>query len=263
MRLCITNNIGLWAATYVKNKIKSQEKKAKHTILGLPTGSTPLSMYQQLIKMCKEKELSFKDVITFNMDEYIGLSPEHAQSYNYYMHNNFFNHIDIAPENIHIPNGVAKDIKQECINYESKIKSAGKINLFVGGVGEDGHLGFNEPYSSLLSKTRDKDLTIYTRKANARFFNNIDEVPKKAITVGINTIMESEEVMILVSGYHKAKVVKNLIEGNVSHVNPISILQMHPKVIIVADDEACDEVKVRTYRYFKSMQDEFSNLLEE
>lgn len=263
MRLYISKNIGLWAATYVKNKIDNQNKNGYKTVLGLPTGSTPLDMYNNLIAMYKQKQVSFKNVITFNMDEYIGLPKDHPQSYNYYMYHNFFKHIDIQEYNINIPNGVAQDIKKECSDYEKKIQQSGKINLFIGGAGVDGHLAFNEPYSSLSSKTRDKDLTSSTIKSNARFFNNPNEVPTKAITVGIDTIMSAEEILILIAGSNKARVLQQLIEGGISHVNPISILQMHPKTIILADEEACDHLTVKTYRYFKNMQDELSNLIDE
>ncbi|MGV3278990.1 glucosamine-6-phosphate deaminase [Rickettsiales bacterium LUAb2] len=263
MRLIITDKVGLYAAKYIKNLININNQQKANTVLGLPTGSTPLTMYKALIKMYQQQQLSFKNVVTFNMDEYIGLAADHPQSYNYYMQQNFFNHVDIDKQNINIPNGIANDIKQECIDYEAKIVKAKKINLFVGGVGEDGHLAFNEPYSSLSSKTRDKDLDHSTILANARFFSNKKEVPTKAITVGIDTIMEAQEVMILISGYNKAKVLCYLLEGAISHVYPISILQMHPKAIIVADEEACSELKVKTYKYFQNMKDEYSNLIED
>ncbi|KAL0263831.1 UNVERIFIED_CONTAM: hypothetical protein PYX00_011131 [Menopon gallinae] len=260
MRLIITNKVGLWAANYIKKIINSNNKINLPTVLGLPTGSTPLAMYETLIKMVQKKEVSFKDVITFNMDEYIGLAPDHPQSYHYFMFHNFFNHIDIDKKNVHIPNGNATDIAKECEEYENKIKEAKQIDLFVGGVGEDGHLAFNEPYSSLSSRTRDKDLQLSTIEANARFFNNKDEVPKKAITVGIDTIMAAKQVMILISGYKKAKILRYLLEEGISSKVPISILQMHPKSIIVADDDACSDIKVKTYKYFKNMQDEYTNI---
>lgn len=260
MRLIITNKIGLWAANYVKNTIDINESLNKNTVLGLPTGSTPLSMYKALIDMYKQAQISFKNVVTFNMDEYIGLALEHSQSYHYFMFNNFFNHIDINKNNIHIPNGMAKDLTKECLEYEEKIAKAKQIDLFIGGVGEDGHLAFNEPYSSLSSKTRDKDLQLSTIEANARFFKNKEEVPKRAITVGIDTIMAAKEVMVLISGYKKARILRYLLEEGISSKVPISILQMHPKAIIVADDEACADIKVKTYNYFKNMQDELSEI---
>lgn len=259
MRLIITNNVGLWAARYVKHIINNNDNLSLPTVLGLPTGDTPIPMYDQLIKMYKNNTLSFKNVVTFNMDEYIGLDKGHPQSYHYFMFNNFFNHIDIEKHNINIPNGLAEDIKQECDNYEKKIQQAKKINLFIGGVGESGHLAFNEPYSSLTSKTRDKDLQLSTIESNAKFFNNKSEVPKKAITVGIDTIMSSEQIMILISGYKKAKILRYLLEEGISSKVPISITQMHPKALIVADEDACSDIKVKTYNYFKNMKDEFSD----
>ncbi len=258
MRLIITKkNIGSWAATYILKKImlKHDEK----FVLGLPTGSSAVDMYKHLVEFYKASQLSFKNVTTFNMDEYIGLDKHHPQSYWTFMNENLFKHIDINKNNINIPNGNALDIKQECIDYENKIIQNGGIDLFIGGVGENGHIAFNEPYSSLSSKTRDKELNTNTLIANSRFFNNnINEVPKSAITVGIDTLLQSKEVMILVSGVKKALALQQCIEGGVSHLWPISVLQFHKKAIIVADIQACEELKLKTVRYFQDLQDEYS-----
>ena len=264
MRLIISQNPGLWAANYICNKIKTHNYHIKKNfVLGLPTGSTPVKMYEFLIDMYNKKQLSFQNVVTFNMDEYIGLDKNHEQSYYSFMHKNLFNSIDIKKENINIPDGMAVDIKQFCVEYEERIKQNGGIDLFVGGVGENGHIAFNEPYSSLSSQTRDKELDFDTMNANARFFGgNINLVPKSAITVGIDTLLESKEVMILVQGVKKAHALQQCLEGAVSHSCPISALQFHKKAIIVADESATIELKVKTYKYFSSLQDEFSYIEE-
>ena len=263
MRLIISNkNIGLWAAKYIKEKIQKHNFNSKNKfVLGLPTGGTAEDMYKHLVDLYNKNKISFKDIITFNMDEYINLPKENENSYNYFMNKHLFNHVDIDRNNINIPNGNAKDIKQECIDYENKILSSGGIDLFVGGVGENGHIAFNEPYSSLSSKTRDKELNKSTIEANMRYFNNdINLAPKTAITVGIDTLLKSEEVLILIKGIKKAQALQQCIEGGVSHMWPVSILQMHKRAIIVADEEACSELKVKTYRYFKDLEDEYSHI---
>src|SRR5699024_6180117 len=174
--------------------------------LGLPTGGTPLATYKELIRLYQQGEVSFKNVVTFNMDEYVGLPKEHPESYHSFMFNNFFNHVDIPLENINILNGNTDDHDAECQRYEDKIKSYGKIHLFMGGVGEDGHIAFNEPGSSLSSRTRIKTLNEDTLIANSRFFNNdINQVPKYALTIGVGTLMDAEEVMLLITGYRKAQ----------------------------------------------------------
>jgi len=257
MRLIITNKVEHWVATYVKEKLKLQANKK--FVLGLPTGSTAILLYEKLLQFYKNQEISFKHVSTFNMDEYIKLDKNNPHSYWFFMHQHFFNHIDIDPTNINIPNGNAPDIKAECRLYEEKIKKAGGIDLFIGGVGENGHLAFNEPYSSLSSKTRDKELNHNTILANARFFNNdVASVPKSAITVGIDTLMAAGEVVIMIKGVKKALALHHALEKGVSHLWPISILQFHKKAIIVADEGACLELKVKTYKYFKELQDEYS-----
>ena len=223
--------------------------------MGLPTGSTPLNTYKELIALNKAGKVSFKNVITFNMDEYIGLPEEHPESYHSFMWNNFFMHIDINPENVNILNGNAPDLQKECEEYEEKIRQAGGIDLFMGGVGEDGHLAFNEPFSSLSSRTREKTLTEDTIRVNSRFFNNdINLVPKTALTVGVGTICSSKEVMILATGPKKARAVQMGVEGAYSHVWTITALQTHPKGILVCDEDACGELKVNTYKYFKDIE---------
>jgi glucosamine-6-phosphate deaminase len=185
----------------------------------------------------------------------VGLDPDHPQSYRRFMWDNFFGHVDIKKTNVNILDGLAKDLDKECEQYEKKIGSYGGIRLFVGGIGEDGHLAFNEPGSSLESKTRVKTLTEDTRVANARYFGgDIDKVPKLALTVGVKTVMDAAEVMILVSGHHKARALQKIVEEGVNHMWTASALQLHPHAIIVADHDAAAELKVMTYNYFRSVE---------
>ena len=246
-------SVSKWAANYVAAAIKKfNPDEDRKFVLGLPTGSSPLSMYRELIEMNRRGEVSFRYVTTFNMDEYIGLPKEHPESYHSYMWNNFFNHIDIRENNVNILNGNALDLQKECEEYEEKIKQAGGINLFVGGIGPDGHIAFNEPGSSLASRTRVKTLTADTLIANSRFFDNdISKVPGSALTVGVGTIMDAREVLIIASGYNKARALQQAIEGGISQMCTLSALQMHPKGIIVCDDLATYEMKVSTVRYFQ------------
>jgi len=259
MRVIIEPNYDLmsqWAANHVIERINAAKPtKEKPFVLGLPTGSSPIGMYRALVKAYQEGKVSFKNVLTFNMDEYVGLPEEHPESYHSFMFSNLFNHIDCPKENIHILNGNAKDLVAECAHYEQMIEEAGGIDLFLGGIGPDGHIAFNEPGSSLTSRTRQKTLTTDTIIANSRFFDNdITKVPKTALTVGVGTVMAAKEVMILVNGHAKCRALKAAIEGSVNHMWTISALQMHQHGIIVADEAACDELKVGTYRYFKDIE---------
>ncbi|MBO4944058.1 MAG: glucosamine-6-phosphate deaminase [Muribaculaceae bacterium] len=259
MRLIIEPNyeqVSKWAAAYVASRINAANPTPEHPfVLGCPTGSSPLGMYKELIRLNKEGKVSFKNVVTFNMDEYWGIPRDHEQSYYTFMWTNFFNQIDILPENVNILNGNAEDPCAECQRYEDKIKSYGGIDLFMGGVGPDGHIAFNEPGSALTSKTRMKTLTSDTIIANSRFFdNNVDLVPKTALTVGVGTVMAAKSVMLIVNGHNKARALRHGVEGGISQMWTISALQMHPKAIIVADDAACGELKVDTYRYFLDIE---------
>ena len=259
MRLIIEQNsaqVAEWAARYIVEQIKLKAEKCDAPfVLGLPTGSTPLETYKELIKLHKAGEVSFQNVITFNMDEYVGLPEEHPESYHSFMWNNFFSHIDIKPENVNILNGNAEDLEKECADYEAKIAARGGIDLFMGGVGPDGHIAFNEPGSSLSSLTRQKTLTQDTIIANSRFFDNdVNKVPKTALTVGVKTICNAKSVLLLVNGYNKARALREGVEGAVSQQWTITALQLHPKAIIVCDEDACAELKVGTYRYFKDIE---------
>jgi glucosamine-6-phosphate deaminase len=212
-------------------------------------------MYAKLIELVKAGKLSFKNVVTFNMDEYVGLPTEHPQSYHSFMWDNLFSRIDIKRENVNLLNGNAGDLEAECARYEEKIRSLGGIELFVGGVGADGHIAFNEPGSSMASRTRVKTLTMDTKIVNSRFFGGeIDKVPSTALTVGVATIMDAREVLILVSGHNKARALHHAIEDGVNHLWTVSCLQLHPKGIVVCDEDATMELKVGTARYFKEME---------
>jgi len=243
-----------WAAQYIAEKINSYKKKEPF-VLGLPTGSSPLGIYKEFIKMNKEGKLSFKNVRTFNMDEYVGLNAGHPQSYHYFMMENLFNHIDIDRSSINILNGMTKDIENECRLYEETIAKEGGIELFLGGMGSDGHIAFNEPGSSLTSRTRVKTLTAETKAANARFFGGDPEkVPGTALTVGVGTVMDAREVLIIVNGRSKARALRAVVEEGVNHMWTLSCLQLHPKAIIVCDEDATEELKVGTVRYFKDIE---------
>ena len=245
-----------WAANYVASKINAAKlTNSKPFILGLPTGSSPLGIYKCLIELNKKKVVSFENVITFNMDEYVGLPQNHPESYYSFMWNNFFNYVDIKKENVNILNGNAPNLDAECAAYEAKIKAVGGIDLFLGGIGSDGHIAFNEPCSSLASRTRIKTLAADTIIANSRFFDNdIKQVPKTALTVGVGTVLDAKEVLIVVSGHNKARALAQAVEGSINHIWTITALQLHPKGIIVCDDMAAYELKVGTYNYFKDIE---------
>lgn len=259
MRLIIQPNyekVSQWAAYYVaKTILDAKPTEKKPLILGLPTGSSPIGMYKELINLYKKGIVSFKNVVTFNMDEYVGIPEDHPESYHSFMWNNFFGHIDIKKENVNILNGNAGDLEKECEDYEKKIKDMGGINLFVGGIGPDGHIAFNEPGSSLGSLTRIKTLTMDTIIANSRFFDNdINKVPKTALTVGVKTVLDAHEVMILINGHNKARALAKVVEEGVNHMWTVSALQLHPKGMIICDDAATAELKVGTVNYFKDIE---------
>lgn len=224
-------------------------------MLGLPTGSSPIGIYRELVRRHGQGMLSFKNVVTFNMDEYVGLPENSINSYRFFMQEHFFNHVDIPSENINFLDGNAPDLEAECKRYEEKIKQRGGIHLFLGGMGEDGHIAFNEPGSSLCSRTRVKTLTLDTIKANARFFNNdISKVPQTALTVGVGTVMDAAEVLLLVSGLAKARALQKVVEEGVNHMWTASCLQLHSHALIACDDEAVMELKVATVNYFKEIE---------
>lgn len=259
MRLIIRPDyasVSQWVAQYLVLRINDfSPTAAKPFLLGLPTGSSPLGVYRELINLYSEGRVSFAHVVTFNMDEYVGLDENHPQSYHRFMWDNLFSHIDIKRDQVHILNGMAQDPEEECRSYEGQIAEAGGIELFLGGVGPDGHIAFNEPGSSLASRTRVKTLTMDTRIANSRFFNgDIDQVPSTALTVGVGTVMDAREVVIIASGHNKARALQAAVEGGINHMWTLSCLQLHPRGIIVCDEAATDELKVGTVRYFKDIE---------
>ena len=256
MRLVIEQDyaaMSTWAAEHVIKRINEFAPTADHPfVIGLPTGSTPIGMYQELSKACQAGRVSFKNVITVNMDEYVGLEPSHPESYHYFMKSNFFDHIDIDPKNTHLLNGLAEDTTAECQAYEEMIQSLGGIDLFIGGIGSDGHIAFNEPGSSLASRTREVRLMPETIRDNSRFFDNdLSKVPTRALTVGVGTVTDAREVMILISGSNKAHALCKAVEGHITQMCPISALQLHPASIIVCDDDASVELQVKTFRFYK------------
>ncbi|KAF7552941.1 hypothetical protein G7Z17_g3967 [Cylindrodendrum hubeiense] len=259
MRLIIRDDAEAAAshvAGHIINRINTFAPTAsKPFVLGLPTGSSPLPVYRHLITACRDGLVSFSNVVTFNMDEYVGLPQSHPESYHSFMHTNFFSQVDIPVENVNILDGNARDLQAECDKYEERIKAAGGIALFLGGVGSDGHIAFNEPGSSLSSRTRVKTLAYDTVLANARFFGgNIDQVPRMALTVGVQTVMDAREVVIIATGAGKALAVKKSVEEGVSHMITLSCLQMHPSSMVVVDEDATLELQVKTVRYFKSIE---------
>lgn len=259
MRLIIQedyDNLSNWAAAYITSKINEAKPTADNPfVLGLPTGSSPIGTYQALIKLYKQGLVSFKNVVTFNMDEYIGLEKSHPQSYHRFMKEQFFDHVDIPEVNTNLPDGTADNLSSECQSYEEKIASYGGIRLFLAGVGADGHIAFNEPGSSLSSKTRIKTLTMDTKLANSRFFkNDINAVPERALTVGVGTIMAAEEVLLVVNGQSKARALEQAIQQGVNHMWTVSCLQLHPKAVVICDNEATHELKVGTVNYFRDIE---------
>jgi len=238
------------AATSVAARIIARLLRDKpNAVLGLATGSTPLSLYRELIAL----KLDWRKVRTFNLDEYIGISPKHPQSYHSFMWENLFRHVNVAGKNVHIPDGLAKDIPKFCDRYEKKIVAAGGIDLQVLGIGTDGHIGFNEQTSSLASRTRIKTLTPQTLKDNARFFGGEDKVPHHVITMGIGTIMEARQNLLLAFGSKKARAVAEAVEGPLTAMNPASVLQWHPNAKVFLD--AASAARLKRGEYYRWVYD--------
>jgi glucosamine-6-phosphate deaminase len=263
MRLILKDDksqCGSYAAHYIAALINTFVPSAgrPNFVLGLPTGSTPLPTYKELISMHKRQEVSFAHVVTFNMDEYVGLAADHPESYRTFMYSNFFDHIDIPAKNINLLNGSIggglDELTAECERYEAKISACGGIHLFLGGIGPDGHIAFNEPGSSLSSRTRIKTLAYDTIVANSRFFDgDVTLVPKMALTVGVGTVMAADEVMILITGLNKATALHMCIEEGMNHMWTVSAIQDHKKSIVVCDRDATMELKVKTVKYFEGL----------
>lgn len=244
MKLIITENAGLKAAQILKERLAAN----KNLVLGLPTGSTPLGMYKNIANMYKNGDIDLSTVTTFNLDEYVGLGAGDEQSYRYFMNENLFSHVNIKKENINIPNGKAEDLDAECAGYEARIKAAGGIDLFYGGVGENGHIAFNEPFSPKDSPTRVVDLTQDTIDVNARFFDNSEDVPRKALSMGVGTILAAREIVILALGSKKADALHAAFEESENPAWVISYLQSHPNAIIIADKAACSKLSEATLK---------------
>jgi len=260
MRLIVRDHseaASAYVAKYIIDRINHFQPTPAHPfVLGLPTGSSPLGVYKILVEQHKAGKVSFENVVTFNMDEYVGIPRDHPESYHSFMWKNFFSHVNVNPENVNILNGNAPNLEAECVEYEAKIKRAGGIDLFLGGIGEDGHIAFNEPGSSLASRTRVKTLAYDTILANSRFFDNdIEKVPKMALTVGVQTVLEAREVVVIIIGARKALALQKCIEQGVNHMWTLSSLQLHPHPMIVCDEDATLELQVKTVKYFKSIEE--------
>lgn len=224
-------------------------RRKPDAVLGLATGSTPLRLYEELIRMHREDGLDFSRVRTFNLDEYLGLGPGHPASYHQFMRANLFDHIGVDPARTHIPSGLVdgSDVPAECARYEELIRQAGGIDIQILGIGSDGHIGFNEPGSSLASRTRIKTLTRRTREDNARFFPDPNDVPHHVLTMGIGTIMESRSILLLAFGESKAAAIAGAVEGPLTASNPASILQMHPEARFLVDEGAASKLERSEY----------------
>lgn len=237
MKLIVTKNydeLSKVAAKEMADIIKNNPK----AVLGLATGGSPIGMYKELIRMNKEGQVDFSQITTVNLDEYVGLSGEHNQSYRYFMNENLFNHININKENTFVPNGLAEDIEKECIDYDQKIAELGGTDAQLLGIGNNGHIAFNEPDNFLVAGTHLTGLTQNTIEANARFFDSIDEVPKTALTMGLGGIMKSRKIIVIASGAGKAEAVKEMLSGKIKTNMPASMLQMHKDVVLIVDEDA-------------------------
>ncbi|EHI97782.1 Glucosamine-6-phosphate deaminase [Clostridium sp. DL-VIII] len=212
-------------------------------ILGLATGSTPVGLYKYLIEMNKNKEIDFSKIKTVNLDEYVGLGEENPQSYRYFMNENLFNHVNINKSNTFVPNGLAKDLDEETKNYDKRIDELGGIDLQILGIGSNGHIAFNEPDEFLISETHVTNLAQSTIEANSRFFNSIEEVPTKAISMGIGQIMKAKKILLLVKGEDKADAIKELLNGKITTNNPATILKLHKDVVVIIDEKMAEKIK--------------------
>ncbi|MCF0146914.1 MAG: glucosamine-6-phosphate deaminase [Clostridium sp.] len=237
MKVIVTKNYDELSKVAAKEMAKVVKNNPK-AILGLATGGSPMGMYKELIRMNKDGEIDFSKVTTVNLDEYVGLSGDHPQSYRYFMNENLFNHINIDKNNTYVPNGLAENIEEECKNYDEKIANLGGTDLQLLGIGNNGHIAFNEPDEDLVAGTHLTGLTQDTIEANARFFDSIDEVPKTALTMGLGGIMKSKKIIVIASGESKAEAVKAMVKGKISTNMPASMLQMHRDVVIIVDEEA-------------------------
>lgn len=248
MKVIIANNYDE-VSKIAANEIVDLVNSKPDCILGLATGSTPIGMYKELINYNKDKHVDFSKVKTFNLDEYLGLQGNHPESYRYFMDNNLFNHININKANTYVPSGISEDVQKECIDYDRKISEAGGIDLQVLGIGNNGHIGFNEPSTSLNIGTHVTELTQSTIEANSRFFSNINEVPTKAITMGLGSIMKSKSILLLANGISKADIISKLVDGKIDTLVPASLLQVHQNVTVIVDKLAGAFIMKKTTPY--------------
>ena len=240
MKLIVCENYAEMSAVAAR-MVAGQVIAKSNSVLGLATGSTPVGTYKELIRLYENGLVDFKDVISYNLDEYYPISPENDQSYRYFMNHNLFNHINIDKNNTHVPSGEMADPDAECKSYDEAVENAGGIDLQILGIGQNGHIGFNEPDDFLYAETHVTDLTENTIAVNSRFFANIDEVPKKAITMGIGNILKAKKIILLVNGKAKHDILHTLLEGNITTKVPASFLKAHPNVFIICDKEAYGE----------------------
>jgi len=231
------------ASLKAANIIKELINEKKDAVLGLATGSTPIETYKNLVDMYEKKELSFKDVKTVNLDEYIGLSGDHDQSYRYFMNDNLFNHVDIDKNNTHVPDGMISDLDAHAAEYENLIDSLGGQDLQLLGIGVNGHIGFNEPNEELELNTHVEELTSSTIEANKRFFESADDVPKKAISMGMGSIFKAKKILVLAFGEAKADVIKALSDSKVTTQIPVTLLKLHPDVTVIVDEKAASKLE--------------------
>jgi len=249
------------ASLIVARHVARVVRDKPNAVLGLATGSTPLPMYRELIRLHREQGLNFSGVTTFNLDEYVGLPPEHPASYHAFMEEHFFSQVNVARDRIHIPDGMTSHVPAFCQKYEDEIRAAGGIDLQVLGIGGDGHIGFNEPSSSLASRTRIKTLTAQTRRDNARFFSSLEDVPLHVITMGVGTIMDARQVLLLAFGEKKARAIAAAVEGPITAMNPASILQMHPVAKCLIDESAAARLsRIEYYRWVYDQKPDWQKL---
>ena len=259
MRIIIHDSyeaLSKWTAYYITTRIKEfNPSPDRPFVLAIPAGLSPIGTFQQLISLHQEGKVSFRNVAAFGLNEYAGIPEDHPQSHHSVHWNNFFSQIDIQADNVRLLDGNASDFDRECQNFEDDIKKVGGIHMFLGSIGPDGHIGFNEPGSSLSSRTRIKTITHGARAANARWFgNDINKVPKTGLTMGVGTLMDAEEVLMVISGFNKARALQKILEEEVNHMWTVSMLQLHQHGIIVCDEEATMELKVGTVKYFKDIE---------
>ena len=253
-----------WTAYSIAAKMRQFKPSADRPfVLGVPAGQSPVGVFQQLISLHQKGEVTFRNVVAFGLNEYVGIPQDSPQSHYSVLWNNFFSQIDIPADNVRLLDGNAPDLARECSEFEEAIRTSGGIHLFLGSIGPDGHIGFNEPGSSLSSRTRIKTITKGARTANARWFgNDVNKVPKTGLTMGVGTIMDSREVVMVISGHSKARGLQKILEGEVNHMWTVSMMQLHRHGMVVCDEDATEELKVGTVRYFRDIERESMELPE-